>query len=261
MSGDSSSVATVQRQPFAGWKAAVSALGATGLIYVVAPLVAAVMVVIVPLLQGQPAGKVESWLANSVIAQFFYILLAETATIAAILGLLKLFRWNWRSIGLSKPRWYHPLLGIAAVVPYFIFYLAMAKAVSALVPGFDVNQKQEIGFDTVQGTTQLVLTFISLVILPPLAEEITMRGFLYTGLRKWLPRILAALVVSALFGAAHLSQGGAAGPLWIGALDTCILSLILIALRELTGNLWAGISLHMTKNFVAFLALYIFAVT
>jgi hypothetical protein len=28
----------------------------------------------------------------------------------------------------------------------------------------------------------------------------------------------------------------------------------------LTGNLWAGITLHMAKNFIAFLALFIFHV-
>jgi len=63
-----------------------------------------------------------------------------------------------------------------------------------------------------------------------------------------------------LFGAAHLSEGGAAGPLWVGALDTAILSMVLIGLREWTGNLWAGITLHMTKNLIAFLAIFIFHV-
>ena len=82
-----------------------------------------------------------------------------------------------------------------------------------------------------------------------------MRGFLYTGLKKWLPKIIAALVVSALFGLAHLAEGGDAGPLWVGALDTFILSLFLVSLRELTGNLWASIALHATKNTVAFVVL------
>jgi len=35
--------------------------------------------------------------------------------------------------------------------------------------------------------------------------------------------------------------------------------MVLIGLRELTGNLWAGITLHMAKNLIAFLALFIFA--
>lgn len=248
----------IERQPLDGPRAAIFSLVATGFIYLVVPAIAALLVIIYPRLQGQSLKQIEAWLTSSIVAQFFYVLLAETLTIALIFWLLKRFRWSWKTIGLIKPRWYHPLVGIAAAVPYFVLYVAMAKAVSALVPGFDINQEQQIGFDSVHGTLQLTLTFISLVVLPPLAEEITMRGFLYTGLRKWLPRILAALAVSVLFGAAHLSEGGPAGPLWVAALDTCILSLVLIGLREWTGNLWAGITLHATKNFVAFLALFIF---
>lgn len=247
-----------QRLPLGGWVAAVLSLAAAGFIYLIVPVIAALLVIIYPRLQGQSLKQIEAWLTSSVVAQFFYVLLAEAITIAIIFWLLKRFRWSWKTIGLIRPKWYHPLLGIFAAVPYFVLYIAMAKAVSVLVPGFDINQEQQIGFDSVHGPLQLTLAFISLVVLPPLVEEITMRGFLYTGLRKWLPRILAALAVSVLFGAAHLGEGGPAGPLWIAALDTCILSLVLIGLREWTGNLWAGITLHATKNFVAFLALFIF---
>ena len=39
-------------------------------------------------------------------------------------------------------------------------------------------------------------------------------------------------------------------------LDTFILSLVLIYLREKTGGLWASITLHAFKNGVAFVALF-----
>ena len=84
-----------------------------------------------------------------------------------------------------------------------------------------------------------------------------MRGFLYTGLRQWLPKVLAALVVSGLFGAAHLAEGGDGAPLWIGAIDTFTLSLVMVFLREKTGNLWAGITLHTVKNAVAFVFVFL----
>jgi membrane protease YdiL (CAAX protease family) len=261
MSDDSSSAKILKlKQPLAGWAAGVYSLLATAGVYIAVPILAASILFTVLSVSGQSLDEIKRLLTNSITAQFFYILLAEVLTVAAVFGLLKLFRWNWKTIGLAKPRWTHPLLGLAAVVPYFVLYILMAQLVSALVPGFDISQTQEIGFGSASGGLELTLTFVSLVILPPLAEEITMRGFLYTGLRKWLPRIVAALLVSILFGAAHLSEGGAAGPLWIGALDTAILSMVLIGLRELTGNLWAGITLHMAKNFIAFLALFIFHV-
>lgn len=84
------------------------------------------------------------------------------------------------------------------------------------------------------------------------------RGFLYSSLKKAMRLIPAALLTSALFAAAHLPEGGAAGPLYVAALDTFVLSLILIYLREKTGSLWASITLHAFKNGVAFMALFVF---
>jgi len=109
------------------------------------------------------------------------------------------------------------------------------------------------------GVPTIVVTpdIVSLVVLPPLAEETAMRGFLYTGLKRLFPWTVSGMLVSLLFGAAHLAEGGASGPLWIGAIDTFTLSLVLVFLREKTGNLWAGVALHATKNFVAFYALFI----
>jgi membrane protease YdiL (CAAX protease family) len=129
---------------------------------------------------------------------------------------------------------------------------------TSLIPSLNINQKQEIGFNSVHGAIPLILTFISLVIIPPLAEEIATRGFLYSGLRKWLPRLVAALAVSILFGAAHLPEGNS-GPLWIGGVDMFTLSLVLVFLREKTGNLWAGITLHALKNGIAFVSLFLIA--
>jgi membrane protease YdiL (CAAX protease family) len=86
-----------------------------------------------------------------------------------------------------------------------------------------------------------------------------MRGFLYSSLKKAMPVGLAAVSVSLLFAAAHLPEGGAAGPLYIAAIDTFILSLVLVYLREKTGSLWASITLHALKNGIAFVALFVVA--
>ena len=259
MSTDSSNPPpTPSRTPLAGWRAAFLSLTGALLTYLLAPVIAAVALMAYGTANGWSEKRISDWLTNSVSAQFFYILIAEVLTVLVVWWLLKRFRWTWRSIGMKKPQWYDPLFGIAALLPYFALFFVALHLVSTFVPGFDANQQQEIGFNSVHGTVAMVLTFISLVILPPLAEEIVMRGFLYTGLRKWLPRIVAIVAVSVLFGAAHLAEGGAAGPLWVGALDTCILSFVLLGLRELTGNLWAGITLHMAKNLIAFFALFVF---
>ena len=82
------------------------------------------------------------------------------------------------------------------------------------------------------------------------------RGFLYSSFKKGLPTAAAVIVTSAIFASAHLPEGGGGGLLWIAAVDTFILSLVLIYLREKTGALWASMTLHALKNGVAFVALF-----
>ena len=160
---------------------------------------------------------------------------------------------------IEKPKIRHIVYGVLATIPYYLLYIIAVGIISLIIPSLNINQAQQIGYSSVHRILPLLLAFIGLVLIPPFAEEIATRGFLYTGLRRWLPKISAALVVSVLFGAAHLAEGGTAGLLWIGALDTFILSMVLVFLREKTGNLWAGITLHAIKNGVAFISLFIIA--
>jgi membrane protease YdiL (CAAX protease family) len=119
----------------------------------------------------------------------------------------------------------------------------------------DLDQKQELGFDHLKGNIEYVMAFVSLVIIPPFVEEAIFRGFLYTGLRKKLPFIYAALATSLLFAVPHLLESSS-GPLWIAGIDTFLMSLVLCHLREKTGALWAGMLIHFLKNGIAFIALY-----
>ncbi|HUY85349.1 MAG TPA: CPBP family intramembrane glutamic endopeptidase [Candidatus Dormibacteraeota bacterium] len=198
------------------------------------------------------------WLNNSVGAQFAYILMAEVLAVGVIYSFLRLYGLNLGSIGLKRPRWRDPAYGLAAAPFYFLLFLLSVGVISHFVPGLNVNQTQQLGFNNVTGPGQMVMAFVSLVILPPLAEEIMVRGFLYSSLKKALPTLWAVLATSGIFAAAHLPEGGSAGPLYIAALDTFVLSLVLIYLREKTGSLWASITLHAIKNGVAFAALFAF---
>ncbi|HET8709363.1 MAG TPA: CPBP family intramembrane glutamic endopeptidase [Candidatus Saccharimonadales bacterium] len=261
MSNDSSDVSDqpVQAplQAHSGlWYAIVGTTGIAAL-YFVSQIIGSLLVMAYPYFRHWSHAKAEAWLGTSTYAQFFYILIAEALMVAGLVCLLHLFRWRWRTIGFMRPKLSHIGVGIVAAVPYYLLYLAVVVVVSAFVPALNVNQTQEIGFEHSKGAMELAVTFIALVLLPPLVEELAMRGFLYSGLRKAFPKVLSALIVSGIFGAAHLAEGGAAGPLWIGALDTFILSLVLVYLREKTGNLWAGITLHGVKNGIAYFALYL----
>jgi membrane protease YdiL (CAAX protease family) len=197
-----------------------------------------------------------NWLDNSIVAQFLFVLFAEALVVLGVYLFVRRYKDGLRAIGLRAPRWTDPLYGLAIFLPYLIVDFIILTLLGSLIPGLNIKEKQQLGFNSVSGIGEMTLTFISLVILPPIAEEILFRGFLYSSLKKNLPKIIAVLATSALFAIGHLPEGGAAGPFYVGAIDTFILSLFLLYLREKTGGLWANMTLHALKNGIAFVYLY-----
>ena len=258
MSNDSSNLKSIRKPAsLSGMKYALLGICATLFLFFSAELIGSLLISLIPASRHMSSQAANNWLNNSIGAQFLYSLLADGIMLVGVVAMLKFFRWNWSAIGMKTPSFRHIALGAITVVPYYVYLFIVVQILSALIPSLNVSQKQEIGFDNVNGGISLALAFVSLVIIPPLVEEIIMRGFLYSSLRKWLPKVVSALLVSALFGAAHLAEGGQSGPLWIGAIDTFTLSLFLVSLREITGSLWAGITLHAVKNGVAFLTIFL----
>ncbi len=164
-----------------------------------------------------------------------------------------------KEVGLRKPRSWLETVGyiLIAYVIYFLVIVVAMALVSRLMPAVDLDQKQNLGIDMNTTGLGLIPIFLTLVVLPPVVEEIVTRGFLYTGLRRKLNVLWAGLFTSIVFGAAHLEWGGDAPLLWAAAIDTFVLSWILIYLREKTGSLAACIGVHMLKNGMAFLALFV----
>lgn len=226
-------------------------------VYYASQLVGGLLVSVYPALRHWPHSVTLDWVNNSAWAQFTFVVIAEVFSIGAIYLFLKRHGAGFATIGLKRPRWSDPLWGFAAVPVYFLLYALTVGLVSHFVPGLNVNQQQQIGFNDAHGALALILAGISLVVLPPLAEEIMVRGFLYSTFKKAVPTFAAVILTSVLFASAHLPEGGAAGPLYIAALDTFVLSLVLIYLREQTGSLWASITLHASKNGVAFVLLFV----
>lgn len=228
------------------------------IIFFASQFLAALLVSIYPALKHWSNNHAQDWLSNTVSAEFIYILLAEALAIGSIYAVLKHYKVGWASIGLGrKAKWLDVRAALALAVPYYIIFFVISGLASRYIPSFNVNEQQQIGFGNVHGSIQLAMAFISLVILPPLAEEIMVRGFLYSSLKKGVKVLYAAIITSVIFGAAHLPEGGAAGPLWVGAVDTFILSLFLIRLREKTGSLWSPMTLHAIKNGLAFMLVFV----
>lgn len=165
-------------------------------------------------------------------------------------------RTTRREMGIdAAPKWSIILLTPLAFVVYSVVSALLIYMASRFVAGFNAGQAQSIGFSDLTQGYQLLLAFITLVILAPVAEEALFRGYLFGKLRRLSPFWVATLMTGVVFAVLHLPGDGALQ--WNVAIDVFALSVILSALREKTGSIWAGVLLHMLKNGIAFYILFI----
>lgn len=163
------------------------------------------------------------------------------------LGLINLPTWT--DIGLAPIGFIVSLLLAAVLVTVFNMF-----------PWFDAEQAQDVGYSMMMPGFDRIIAFITLVVIAPIAEEIIFRGWLYTKLRNKLNKkvsdiwgiIISSFIISLLFGIIHLQ--------WNVGVNVFALSVVLCALREITGTIYAGILTHMIKNGVAFYLLYVIGV-
>ena len=193
-------------------------------------------------------------IAQSAAAQFFYILLAEGTVVGLVYWILRRRKLKLAAIGLGRRiSWRDIKWAVGGFLGFYGLLFAVTAILLLFVPGFDVDAPQDVGFNILATPLDQIIALVALVILPPIGEETLMRGYLYSGLRSRLHFWPALLITSLLFGVAHLSTG-VSGPLWAAAVDTFILSAVLVYLREKTGALYAPIMLHGLNNLVAFFA-------
>ena len=196
-------------------------------------------------------------ISGSVYLQFLFIFLVGILSMYILWLFLGWRKISWRDIGVRKPRLKQLWYALPAYGVYFLLALLALVLIRAFLPGIDLNQPQQIGFESARTAIELTLVFISLVLIPSVVEEILIRGYLYGGLVKKFSKWIAALVASGIFAVAHLQFGTSEPLVWVAAIDTFILSMVLIWLREKTGNVWAGVIVHMIKNSIAFAGLFI----
>ena len=171
----------------------------------------------------------------------------KTAELREDLGLIDLPTWT--DIGLAPVGFIVSTLLAAGLVAVFSFF-----------PWFNAEEAQAVGFNQFLVGSDRAFAFITLVVLAPIAEEIIFRGFLYGKIRNLLHGkiadkwgiIIAILIVSILFGVIHLQ--------WNVGVNVFAMSVVLCALREITGTIYAGILTHMVKNGIAFFLLYVIGI-
>ncbi|HRQ86644.1 MAG TPA: type II CAAX endopeptidase family protein [Candidatus Saccharibacteria bacterium] len=159
-------------------------------------------------------------------------------------------RTTKEDLGLTRyPSWLDLLLAPSSFIVYALASSLILALATSLLPFIDIDQVQDVGFSQLSAGYELLLAFIALVIVAPVAEEILFRGYLFGKLQKHVPVWVAILITSLLFGIVH----GA----WNVGIDTFVLGIVLCLLRVISGSLWPSILLHMMKNGLAFYLLFI----
>lgn len=220
------------------WNNPAAIICAVLVVFFGAQLAAALFVT--PLLQLLPSKNVQllAYIACNLVCT---ILLLTTAH--------RVLKFSWKAIGIAKPTTKSMLLVIPAFIGYFLLSALLTFLASRFIPGFNLEQAQDVGFSNLASRTDLLAGFISLVILTPIFEETIFRGLLFKGLRRKYSFWIAAVASSLLFAVAHMQ--------WNVAIDTFALGLILCYLVEKSGSIVPSILLHALKNCLAFLLLFV----
>lgn len=235
-----------------------TALVGTIAIFFVSQILSVLAIYVFLMLRGWDTNRIDVWIGSEVQAPFIFSIVIASTTLGLLATYLHRRRAHPRELGLVRPQLRDIGYTIFGFLGYMALFIFIVSILSQLVPGLDTEQTQELGFSKDTSGDGLLLVFVSLVVLPPIVEEIMVRGFLFPGLRKKLSFLSAAIISSALFGLAHLGGGEGGSAIWIATIDTFILGMVLSYLREKTGSLWAPIAVHAVKNFIAFSFLFIF---
>jgi hypothetical protein len=214
--------------------------------YFFSQLILIIPVVIIALFnRGQ---DVQNIINNNVLLNLSLASISSATIIFVLWYFLKRRGRGFKDLGFKKFKKTDFLWLTIGVAMYFVA-VAVVLTIASFIPGFNENQSQDVGYQGVHGLG-LILAFVGLVVLPPFAEEVLFRGFLYRGLASRWPKVISALIASLLFAVVHFQ--------WNVGLDVFVLSLVLIFLLEKTKNLWVCILAHALKNGVAFLVLFVF---
>lgn len=175
-------------------------------------------------------------------------ILVFSASLALVYGGIKLYGKNFKDLGVGKIKPEYFFRALAYYGLYFVVSLVL-QFVATTFFNMNSDQEQYVGYTSPNGI-ELILAFISLVVITPFTEEVMFRGVLFSGFRKQMSFAAAAILSSAIFGLMHGQ--------WNVGLDVFVMGVVSCYLLETTKSLWPSIFLHAIKNCLAFCLLYLY---
>ena len=178
-----------------------------------------------------------------------YVVFSSLFLLLFIFITKKILKFKWSTLGVKLPGWKGMSAAVPALFSYFVISLILTFIATKIVPGFKLEQAQDVGFKDIKQPVELILAFLALVVFTPIMEELVFRGMLFKGLSKRLPFWISAVVTSLVFATLHGQ--------WNVAVDTFALSLILCYLVKRYDSILPTIFLHAIKNSIAFTLLFV----
>lgn len=222
------------------------ALGVGLLAYVASLFFTIIVALSYTLIVGREVAQIE--FSENLGLNLGFMLVNSVGMLLVVAGFLAIKKSKFSELGIRagklKRYWTIP----AGLIVYWGILIASFTTLEAVFPALDLNQNQDIVFKSADGTPELLIAFVALVIVAPISEELVYRGFVFQGLSNRFHPIWAALVSSILFGLVH-------GQLNV-FIDTFILGMVLCWLFVKTKSIWPPIILHAIKNGVAFYLLF-----
>jgi membrane protease YdiL (CAAX protease family) len=151
--------------------------------------------------------------------------------------------WTVRDyLALVMPRRSEILFGIACLAALLIAFDLLTLAFGRdVVPRF-----MRDAYVSARSANSLVLFFIAVVVVAPIAEEITFRGFLFRGLSAtWLGVAGTTVLTSAAWASMHVQYD------WVTLGQIFLIGLLLGWLRWASGSTLLTILLHVLANLAA----------
>jgi membrane protease YdiL (CAAX protease family) len=164
---------------------------------------------------------------------------------AAIVVVIVLRRMNpVRWLGLRWRQWpWVFLIAPCTVVTMWAFFAGLqGVGYMDLMDRLGVEKVQDTVavFQKEQDPLLLILMAFAAAFVAPVCEEVVFRGYLYPAAKRFVGPWLAALCTALIFSAAHGSMAA--------LLPLFVFGLVLVALYEFTGSIWAPVAVHFLFN-------------
>jgi membrane protease YdiL (CAAX protease family) len=134
----------------------------------------------------------------------------------------------------------------ASMAIAYFGYVAVAILIAAVLQPHQEDVTRDLGFG--EGPLGSTAAALLIIVAAPISEEMFFRGFMFAGLRRSAPFVVAAVISSCVWGLFHYTGAGS----WGVVLQLSLFGLALAWLYERTGSIWPTIAVHALNNAIAF---------